>query len=118
MKKITPKGVLYAKEIIFTGRVRPAVSGADIESLALYIGYEHCIFKGNRENAGQIRLAITADRETGKTEQYISGVRAKLTDGVTALILKYSMPVFTAAVIAGLAYMIVLRLKKKADKAD
>ena len=117
MKKITPKGLLYAKEIIFTGRVRPAVSGADIESLALYIGYEHCIFKGNRENAGQIRLAITADRETGKTEQYISGA-GKTYYGVTALILKYLMPVLTVAVIAGLAYMIILRLKKKADKAD
>lgn len=111
MKKITPKGVLYAKEIIFTGRVRPAVSGAHIESLAL-----HCIFKGNRENAGQIRLAITADRETGKTEQYISGA-GKTYYGVTALVLKHLMPVLTAAVIAGLAYMIVLRLKK-ADKAD
>ena len=117
MKKITPKGVLYAKEIIFTGTVRPAVSGAHIESLALYIGYEHCIFKGNRENAGQIRLAITADRETGKTEQYISGA-GKAYYGVAAFALKYLMPVLTAAVVAGLAYMIVLRLKKKADKAD
>ena len=55
--------------------------------------------------------------ETGKTEQYISGA-GKTYYGVVALALKYLMPVLTAAVIAGLAYMIILRLKKKADKAD
>ena len=60
---------------------------------------------------------MTADRETGKTEQYISGA-GKDYYGVVALALKYSMPVLTAAVIAGLAYMIVVRLKKRADKAD
>lgn len=115
MKKTASKDFLYPKEIIFTGTVKPATSGADIESLALYIGYEHCIFKGNRENAGQIRLAITADRETGEIEQYISG-HGETGYGVGALALKYLAPVLSISVIVGIVYVIILLFRGKESK--